>query len=344
MRTIIIIYAITCAGCHEPEATGPFDQCGQGRQPETETCDGKDNDCDGLVDEDVPPRPCRTACGLGTEVCRDAAFAGCTAPQPVPETCNAVDDDCDGAIDEWQDLPLEACWTGPVEVKPWSGDCHLGMLVCEGGRKVCRGESWPTTETCDGRDNDCDGAVDEDWQMPVNVCFVLDTSGSMPPYETAMRQAIHDWAVVQPSTTRACLILAPPGGTDRDKEPRVVLAAPMGATLNMEQALQNEISGDGHWNEPTLDALWWIADGTLGVHPDVVVMLSDEPPYAPLTGRGVGEVKAALAAADAGLYTFTNANEPFVTQQWETVALGVLSLADITAEELGRLTNKVVCE
>ncbi|MEW6378698.1 MAG: cohesin domain-containing protein [bacterium] len=64
-----------------------------------ETCDGKDNDCDGKIDEDLT-RACSTACGSGTEVCQDGKWVGCTAPQPQDETCDGEDNDCDGQVDE----------------------------------------------------------------------------------------------------------------------------------------------------------------------------------------------------------------------------------------------------
>jgi hypothetical protein len=60
-----------------------------------ETCNGRDDDCDGMTDEAVRP-----TCGLGW--CRRYA-AGCGAVcepgPPRPETCNLFDDDCDGVVD-----------------------------------------------------------------------------------------------------------------------------------------------------------------------------------------------------------------------------------------------------
>lgn len=64
-----------------------------------EVCNGRDDDCDGAIDEDLV-RPCGNNCGPGTERCVGGQWRDCTAPKPRPESCNGEDDDCDGTVDE----------------------------------------------------------------------------------------------------------------------------------------------------------------------------------------------------------------------------------------------------
>ena len=63
-----------------------------------EICNGMDDDCNGLVDENLI-QSCETFCGSGTKVCSDGLWSECSARQPQPEIIDGIDNDCDGEID-----------------------------------------------------------------------------------------------------------------------------------------------------------------------------------------------------------------------------------------------------
>ncbi len=118
-----------------------------------EVCDGLDNDCDGLTDEDQGT----TTCGLGlcTHTVPNCAQGEVTVCDPLEgvgeETCDGLDNDCDGKTDE--DQPLLACG---------KGQCFHNQPSCIGGQAYeCNAFQGASQEVCDGQDNDCDGDTDE---------------------------------------------------------------------------------------------------------------------------------------------------------------------------------------
>jgi hypothetical protein len=122
----------------------------------TETCDDKDNDCDGQVDEGLS-RTCGSTdvgpCKFGEEVCRNGVWSECEGSvEPQDETCDDEDNDCDGRIDE---NLTRTCGTNV-------GNCQEGEQECRDGTwSPCNGDVPPGTETCNTRDDDCDGMTDE---------------------------------------------------------------------------------------------------------------------------------------------------------------------------------------
>jgi cysteine-rich repeat protein len=166
--------------------------------PTTEVCDGKDNDCDGLVDEN-------NVCG-GTGVCYNSV-------KIIPATCTGASI----TQDAWNGCRTITCGTtrvlacdktsnfemykqvGGTAIKVCIGSTCIkeGGFAASAAFPICTGTPPPTctpsTEVCDGKDNDCDSLVDEgnvctttssvdlrvkDWYpQGRNYVFVCDESG-----------------------------------------------------------------------------------------------------------------------------------------------------------------------
>jgi len=134
----------------------------QAPQPMDEVCDGKDNDCDGEIDThgvDVG-LPCMTGipgeCAEGLSVCNSPNLECKQKKQATAEACDGKDNDCDGQVDEGNPNGGGACTLSFNK-----GVCAAGTEMCQNGIITCVQNVQASTEICDGKDNDCDGDVDE---------------------------------------------------------------------------------------------------------------------------------------------------------------------------------------
>lgn len=159
-----------------------------GYEAEEISCNDKDDDCNGTVDENfgvngtikfteggetkVKGNTCGIgACAGGTVICGTASTLACSSATLVTaERCNAVDDDCDGQTDE----DFKAGGTQTYDGGPNGNDAGkvlgdaCGAGACAGGTVACAAD--PTKLTCStlnlagpkacGADANCDSKAD----------------------------------------------------------------------------------------------------------------------------------------------------------------------------------------
>jgi len=148
-----------------------------------EACDGVDNDCDGTTDEGCACvhgkcEACYTGatgtrnigvCKDGQHCCNKGSWGSCTnevLPASKEDCTDNLDNDCNGTVNDGCTCTVgqkDACGTDV-------GTCVKGTKICEisGGQPVwgsCIGATVPVAEKqtgCDGKDNDCNGVIDND--------------------------------------------------------------------------------------------------------------------------------------------------------------------------------------
>ncbi|MBI4453757.1 hypothetical protein HY636_03885 [Candidatus Woesearchaeota archaeon] len=149
--------------------------------PPEETCDSKDNDCDGKTDENLEKI---VSCGYNNQgiqkqVCINGNYAN-------SGSCNDSDVCKNGEKQE------KEC--GNTDI----GECQIGTQykTCVNGEwgswNNCNGSINATNEICDNKDNNCDGQTDENLTQP---CSTVCGTG----LETCVSESWKNCSAPQPS-------------------------------------------------------------------------------------------------------------------------------------------------
>ncbi|MCC6876379.1 MAG: hypothetical protein IT378_18885 [Sandaracinaceae bacterium] len=151
---------VNCPGAGAPCGTGRPGVCAMGTvrcrgtealcianaEPGMEACNGQDDDCDGVTDEDLGTLTCGAgACIATVEACVSGTPQRCVPLPPSPEVCNGIDDDCNELTDDLADV---TCGVGACSVRVPA--CGPACVPLPG-----------SPEICNGQDDDCDGLADD---------------------------------------------------------------------------------------------------------------------------------------------------------------------------------------
>ena len=206
----------TCLNITEFGACPGFQLCGDegwlpcdAQVPAVEDCNGIDDNCNGIADEELSGvEPCLNSIpGVGAcpgfLICEGELGYACNAPPPEPEICDYEDNNCDKKVDEGYKDPASGLYLTDAHCASCNNDCTLllaehafyacqlsgtvpgcGMNCNDGWVDLneleedgCECEFLSADDPPDGIDQNCDG-IDGD---PSNAIFVSPVGSNLSP-------------------------------------------------------------------------------------------------------------------------------------------------------------------
>ncbi len=253
----------------------------------TEVCDGLDNDCNGMVDDNLAPHACaltQGVCAGSTAACGgDAGWLACTAASYGPdysptEICDGLDNDCNGQVDDH--LPPHPCSNQVGVCAGSDATCggDAGWLACTAANYLANNPNYSATAICSDLDVMCNGHIDQGF-----ACVKDANDGG------ACTTTCHSTGVATCDSTCSSYACAPPSeicnGVDNDCDGTI--------GNGLTQASAQQISNDPATSQSSSVAVG--LDGGLVVYADntsSVFQVHVQPVSAGLAPQGASWVAA----------------------------------------------------
>ncbi|MFN7130733.1 MAG: putative metal-binding motif-containing protein, partial [Myxococcales bacterium] len=140
-----------CQRTVERCVNGQTQTCTPG-QPTAEVCNGADDDCNGQTDDGLGTATCGVGeCLRTVQRCVNGQTQSCVPGTPTTEICDGKDNNCNGTNDD----------VTPATLTCGVGACARTVPACSNNANNTCTPGTPGVESCNGVDDDCNGAVDD---------------------------------------------------------------------------------------------------------------------------------------------------------------------------------------